>query len=375
MRSLSKNLLVTLTLFLLVQFFVPTATVSAQSSESIRQQFRKFYERKVPKLTASYSNVRYFVGAFTKTRNEIRVTSFRGAIQGAAFVFDSRTAGWFLVKDVGDDFRNIELSKLTSQFDESQRPEESGGYITDKPEPGLGYSFRLKQRSGGTKIEVSPNESIAGLFFNPYILMPISSIELHKTFEEIMNDTDIKFVDWIDATTREGRKIKSLYYRAPKYSRNEIFQADFDPDTGACVSCMEFDKQGRVFVAEAYYAADSAEPDLLPPPIYFEGTRDFNGPVRVIEYDRAGKLDPDEVSVAAFGFDPAEVGPKEPALKVMSKGAAHVLKIVAIVLFCLLVFVVGLALLIALLAKSKGKSSGNRYGEDGDFHDREDGEP
>ena len=111
---------------------VADAQASKQlSPKEVRQQFRSFYEPLLPKLQASYSNVRYLAAGRGKMERQVRVTFYRGAISGSDFLYESFEPVWVSNGNMG-------IGLLKPLFKDDSQFQEAGGRKGDVFLPGVG---------------------------------------------------------------------------------------------------------------------------------------------------------------------------------------------------------------------------------------------
>jgi len=315
-------------------------------SETVRQHFREFYQPRISLLNKSYSNVRFRIVAVERLPGAQNDTLFTGSIRDADYVFHRHEpVRHSQGAPVGSALNSIKQSSL--------KIDEQGGEIG-------GTFFRVPGHGKDRDLNVEHNPDLRPFVFSPYIMAPICCASLHRTYQSLMDDPTIKFIDFGERRLQDGRLVMSMFFRPTERPEGQIFEADFDKSTGACVGSLEFTKTGLgdylEYVVVVTYADDTDQSPLLPPPQWVSGTLFFGQPVIVLSYDRVGALDADEISVTRFGFKESDLLPKKSLIENVADGATNALAIVAVVLVCLLFFVGTLFLVIGLLARRHARN-------------------
>ena len=227
------------------------------------------------------------------------------------------------------------------------------------------FSYQVLGDSyAGDSIRVFRDEQIGSLYFEHSILMPTVSPKLGITFEQIMNDDRFECVEFLDETKDRGQRVKTLYYRPPNGLGNDVFAASFDPVSGACLHAIEYEvdkslivdaeDRGSIHFQMIYYEKPDDE-RYWPAPQICRSSEILSEPVLFLEYERAGELDENDISVSRFGFDESELEIPQSWFEKIKSGSTNILIVIAIVLIAMLLFLVCLMVLIKMLAGSLAK--------------------
>lgn len=336
-----KNIILLLTGLLFALGLLPHVAV-CQDSEIARKQFREFYEPLLPRLQASYSNVRFVVARTSPMQRETRITYFRGALQGVVYVYDEFPQFWLMQSQP-------DPKTLLENYNENQTPENSGGWNPD-------YAFNISYRRAEKKLFVDHDDDLINFYFDVNILTPMASLHSEATYASIMTSNDFELLEFLDRKQRDGKRVKTLFYRPVGHADSKVFEADFDPETGVCVSSVEFDDHsGRPLIISVTYGEANPNDELLPPPVKISSNYVVSDDeTLVLKYERAGELSPAELSVEAYGFDASDALPGGLFGERTMSGATSLLTRIALVMICLLVFTVVCLFLIVLLIRKHG---------------------
>ncbi len=309
-----------------------------------REQFRAFYEPKLPRLKSSYGGVRFESAMVKKAPAATTVQVSRGDIQLSNFIFDR-------FPDFSIDLWPVTADQVSEKIDRQVLPVQSGGWIDD-------YAFEVQYAGQAKSLNVFPNQYSLEADFDPCIIAPLCSVSLRRTYESIMNDDDYEILDFFERFSQSGQKTKSLFF-FPRGNPRMIYEVNFDPDSGACIASQEPQPQRpeQTIQFKTTYAKSDASPDsaYLPPPVKITRSFGSQATTLILKYERLTPAQQSVLSVTRYGFDETEItGPSVEGSKV-AVYAAPILMVACLVLFFILTFFCFLALLIGWITKRKGQ--------------------
>jgi hypothetical protein len=327
---------------LAVSLASPRLAQDLPSEESVRQQFRDFYEPLLPRLKASYQTFHYRCAFVYEQPDLQRVTFAKGAVRETQFTFDRYPPVSLR--------ESLTIERLREDLETSDQPEASGGWLGE-------YSFTIAWSNGQKTLNVRHDRPLPKAEFEPVILAPLCSIQLLRTYESLMGDADCQMIDFTKRRLRTGQRVYTLFYRPPGFPDEIIFEADFDPQTGACVSSQEFERNDPDWpnVTRLTYAdiplSDAGEAGRsLPAPAVIRGNFRTTQTIFVLDYRCDPPPSPEEFSVAWWGFDPSLTERPQLLPDHVVRNARRLLLVAGLVLLLLFMFVLLLMLVISRVA-------------------------
>ena len=313
---------------------------------SARDQFRAFYQPKLPHLKASYGYVRFESALVKEDSESSNVEISSGNIQLSNFIFDRFPTISFGLPDVT-------AAQVSEKIDRQNPPLHSGGWIDD-------YAFEVQYNGQAKSLKITPNEYDLESVFDPSLIAPLCSVSLRRTYESIMNDSDFKILDFCERFSQNGRKIKSLFF-SPHDQPTIIFEANFDPDTGVCIASLEPqpEQPEQTIQFKTTYAKTDSSPasEFLPPPVKITRSFGTQATTLILKYQRLTPAQQPTLSVTRYGFDETDVSGAPQSYGKVAVYTLPILLVACLVLFFAFVFCCLLTLLIGWISRRRGQQS------------------